>query len=64
MRGVLRPAISDNKAFLPETARRLGDPVFTKNLELSDTRIKCLVEHPVEFLTEILRMTRLVPLSL
>jgi hypothetical protein len=48
------PAISDNKAFLPETARRLGDPVFTKNLELSDTRIKCLVEHPVEFLTEIL----------
>ena len=48
------PAISDNKAFLPETARRLGDPVFTRSLELSDTRMKRLVEHPVEFLTEIL----------
>ena len=48
------PAVSANKAFLPETARRLGDPVFTNRLELSETRVTRLVEHPVEFLTEIL----------
>jgi hypothetical protein len=48
------PAISDNKAFLPETARRLGDPIFINKLELSETRLMRLVEHPVEFLTEIL----------
>lgn len=50
----LLPAISANDAFLPETARRLGDPIFTDKLELSETRLRRLVEHPVEFLTEIL----------
>jgi hypothetical protein len=57
MRILLKPllkVISGNNAFLPETARRLGDPIFTKNLELSATRFKRLVEHPVEFLTEVL----------
>ncbi|NIX77377.1 hypothetical protein [Microvirga terricola] len=48
------PAIAVNKAFLPETARRLGDPLFTKNLAISDERLTRLVEHPVEFLTEVL----------
>jgi len=48
------PAISGNKDFLPETARRLGDPIFTNKLELSEIRLTRLVEHPVEFLTEIL----------
>ncbi len=48
------PAISSNEAFLPETARRLGDPIFINKLELSETRLTRLVEHPVEFLTEIL----------
>lgn len=48
------PAISANDAFLPETARRLGDPVFTNKLELSDERLSRLVEHPIEFLTEVL----------
>ncbi|MES2292660.1 MAG: hypothetical protein V4527_05110 [Pseudomonadota bacterium] len=50
----LLKVISGNNAFLPETARRLGDPIFTKNLELSESRFKRLVEHPVEFLTEVL----------
>ncbi|MER8844425.1 hypothetical protein [Mesorhizobium australicum] len=48
------PAIAVNKAFLPETARRLGDPLFTKNLIVSEERLMRLVEHPVEFLTEVL----------
>jgi hypothetical protein len=48
------PAISSNKAFLPETARRLGDPIFMNKLALTEWRLNRLVEHPVEFLTEIL----------
>jgi hypothetical protein len=48
------PNVASNKAFLPETARRLGDPLFTKNLVISESRLKRLVEHPVEFLTEVL----------
>lgn len=48
------PAVAANKAFLPETARRLGDPLFTNKLELKAERLQSLVEHPVEFLTEIL----------
>lgn len=48
------PAVAANKAFLPETARRLGDPLFTRKLIISEARITQLVEHPIEFLTEIL----------
>lgn len=48
------PTIAVNYAFLPETARRLGDPLYTKKLTISQTRLIRLVEHPVEFLTEIL----------
>lgn len=47
-------AIASNKAFLPETARRLGDALFTNNLVISRERLIRLVEHPVEFLTEVL----------
>ncbi|MDB5586879.1 MAG: hypothetical protein JWP26_1849 [Devosia sp.] len=57
MRRRLKPFLSDvaaNPAFLPETARRLGDPIFTKNLAINQQRLTQLVEHPVEFLTEIL----------
>lgn len=48
------PAVAANKAFLPETARRLGDPLFTSKLKLSAGRMKELVEQPVEFLAEVL----------
>jgi hypothetical protein len=48
------PAVSANESFLPETARRLGDPLFTNELELSAPRLQRLVENPVEFLAEIL----------
>jgi len=57
MRKRLKPhlaAIAANREFLPETARRLGDPLFTKNLVISRERLIRLVEHPVEFLTEVL----------
>ncbi len=47
-------AIAANETFLPETARRLGDPLFTNNLVISRERLIRLVEHPVEFLTEVL----------
>lgn len=43
-----------NKAFIPETARRLGDPLFTAKLSFTEERIVQLVEHPVEFLTEVI----------
>lgn len=48
------PAVACNKAFIPETARRLGDPLFTAKLAFTEERFTRLVEHPVEFLTEIL----------
>lgn len=48
------PAVAANKSFLPETARRLGDPLFTSQLKLSAGRLQELVEQPVEFLTEVL----------
>lgn len=48
------PIVAANKAFLPETARRLGDPLFTRNLSISESRLTELVEKPVEFLTEVL----------
>ncbi len=57
MRKRLKPYLSTvavNKAFLPETARRLGDPLFTKKLVISGERLTRLAEHPIEFLTEIL----------
>lgn len=48
------PAVASNKAFIPETARRLGDPLFTAKLAFSAERFTRLVEHPVEFLTDVL----------
>lgn len=53
----LKPYLADvaaNKAFIPETARRLGDPLFTAKLVFTKERFTRLVEHPVEFLTEII----------
>jgi hypothetical protein len=47
-------AVASNKSFLPETARRLGDPLFTSKLKLSAGRMRELVEQPLEFLTEVL----------
>jgi hypothetical protein len=50
----LLSAVAGNNSFLPEIARRLGNPVFTKNLILSEQPVIDFVQHPVEFLKEIL----------
>lgn len=47
-------AVASNKAFIPETARRLGDPLFTAKLAFTEDRFTRLVENPVEFLTEVI----------
>jgi hypothetical protein len=57
MRKQLKPflrGVAANPAFLPETARRLGDPLFTRRLAITEERLTSLVEHPIEFLTEVL----------
>jgi hypothetical protein len=50
----LLAAVAESTSFLPETARRIGNPAFTKNLSLSMQGITDFIEHPVEFLKEIL----------
>jgi len=47
-------SVAESPRFLPETARRLGDPFFTSKIPITRTRLVQLVEHPVEFLIEIL----------
>src|SRR5207244_3822213 len=44
--------IAANTHFLPETARRLGSPLFTKNLQFDINAIRAFVEEPLGFLTE------------
>lgn len=47
--------ICEHHHFSPEISRRLGNPVFTKQLTLSTVGIDDFVAHPVEFLCEIIR---------
>jgi hypothetical protein len=46
---------SDNKRFIPETARRLADPVFTKDLYLSEYSISTYIEKQETFLQEVIQ---------
>lgn len=48
-------SVVENKKFSPETARRLGNPLFTKSLHLTASGIKDYVEHPMDFLIEVIR---------
>lgn len=41
--------------FVPESARRISDPAFTKNLFLDEHGISHFIEHPREFLLDILQ---------
>ncbi len=52
---IFLPDVSNNMRFLPETARRLGNSSFTKNLQLSSTALTYFVEEPVEMLKETIR---------
>ncbi len=47
--------VSKNNRFIPETARRLGDPLFTKNLTLSEYSIQNFVEKQESFLEDVIR---------
>ncbi|MEP7376179.1 MAG: restriction endonuclease [Chitinophagaceae bacterium] len=46
--------ISKLEGFVPETARRLSDPIFTKNLIISDYWLTKFVEKPEEFLRDVI----------
>lgn len=48
------PGIAANSRFVPETARRLADPVFTKDLYLQTHYIAKFVEGQQRFLTELI----------
>lgn len=53
----IKPFLSSaatNKEFLPEIARRLGNPFFTKGLSLSATSIKSFIEEPKAFMKDII----------
>jgi hypothetical protein len=49
------PAVAQSKRFLPEIARRLGNPLFTKNMEMNAEGIRRFVEEPVTFLASVLK---------
>lgn len=48
------PEVAANPKFLPEIARRLGNPLFTDGLLLNTRSIRNFVEHPVDFLMEVI----------
>ena len=49
------PEVATHQRFSPETARRLGSPIFTKQLTISTGGLDDFVEHPLELLCEIIR---------
>jgi hypothetical protein len=49
------PTIASHSRFVPETARRLADPVFTAGLELNRYDLNDFVEKQEHFLQEVLR---------
>lgn len=49
------PGIAANVFSLPETARRLADPTFTRSLSICEYGLETFVEKPVPFLVEVIR---------
>jgi len=49
------PGVAAHDRFSPEIARRLGNPMFTKDLIISKEHLDDFVEHPLELLCEIIR---------
>lgn len=49
------PEIASHQHFNPEIARRLGNPMFTKQLNLCKKDLDDFVARPLEFLCEIIR---------
>jgi hypothetical protein len=48
------PGLASSRDFLPETARRLGNPFFTRDLEISEKGVARFVSRPVEHLLEVI----------
>ena len=48
-------SVAHNEKFSPEIARRLGDPLFTKELRVSENGLVNFVERPLDILREIIR---------
>ncbi|PUZ26120.1 hypothetical protein DCC81_17940 [Chitinophaga parva] len=46
------PGVADNRRFIPETARRLSDPIFTKTISLDPYSLSEFVEKQESFLTD------------
>jgi energy-coupling factor transporter ATP-binding protein EcfA2 len=55
---IFLPTVSAHSRFSPEIARRLGNPIFTKQLVISTSGLDDFVAHPSEFLCEIIRTLR------
>ena len=49
------PQVAANPGFVPEIARRLGEPLFTKGLFLTQTALAKFVEEPVQLLMDVIR---------
>lgn len=57
-RTIIKPyllGICQNNRFIPETARRLGDPVFTNNLTINEYSLQNFVEKQESFLEDVIR---------
>jgi conflict system STAND superfamily ATPase len=48
------PDVAASPGFIPEIARRLGSPLFTKTLSFSTAGLAAFVENPVELLMEVI----------
>jgi hypothetical protein len=46
--------VAANRSFLPEIARRLGEPRFTKGLSINDASLQYFVENPRDFLKRVI----------
>lgn len=51
----LLPNAANHSGFSPEIARRLGDPIFTKNLNISKSGLDDFISRHVELLLEVIR---------
>ncbi len=47
------PTVAKSSRFLPEIARRLGDPLFTQGLRIDSPSIRRFVDEPLKFLIEV-----------
>ncbi len=49
------PSVASHHRFSPEIARRLGNPIFTNGLFISEAGLADFVERPLDFLCEVIR---------